>query len=181
MSITVKKMNVLAFTVTGAERLDPVRVMIENIEPGKGLLTIACFGESWNSYWGGMGGGTVQEFIKRVSNDYLIGCLDRQLNSTVDDDNDANLQFVRAEIIKQRREGEIHALEAREMWDEADGADDVKSHCCDHNIGNALLNLFGHDEPWHAPWPSVPNPKYQYLDRIINAVRYGLRELEAAQ
>ncbi len=30
MSITVEKMNVLAFTVTGAERIDPIRVMIEN-------------------------------------------------------------------------------------------------------------------------------------------------------
>lgn len=180
MSITVEKKDVMAFTITGAERLDPVRVMIENIDPCKGLLTITCFGESWNSYWGGMSGGTVQEFIKRVSNDYLIGCLDRQLQSVIDDDNEANLQFVKAEILRRRREGEICALEAREMWDEAENADDVKSHCCDYGVGNALLNLFGHDEPWHAGWPTVPNPKYQYLERILNAVRDGLNELERA-
>ena len=29
-NITAEKMDVLAYTVTGAERLDPVRVMIEN-------------------------------------------------------------------------------------------------------------------------------------------------------
>ncbi|EBP3999876.1 hypothetical protein S301_14615 [Salmonella enterica subsp. enterica] len=48
MSITVEKINVLSFIITGAERLDPVRVMIENIEPGKGLLTITCFGRYRN-------------------------------------------------------------------------------------------------------------------------------------
>ncbi len=30
MSITIEKMDVLSFTITVAERLDPVRVMIEN-------------------------------------------------------------------------------------------------------------------------------------------------------
>lgn len=179
MSITVEKINVLSFIITGAERLDPVRVMIENIEPGKGLLTITCFGRSWNGSWGSMGGDTVQEFIKRVSNDYLIGCLDHQLESTVDDDNDANLLFVKTEIIKLRRQKEIDAYKAREMWDEAENAEDVKANCCDYGIGNELLNLFG-DDPWYAKWPSVPNPEYQYLDRVINAVRDGIAEMERA-
>ncbi|HDS4929628.1 TPA: hypothetical protein QHZ12_004740 [Escherichia coli] len=40
-----------------------------------------------------------------------------------------------------------------------------------------LLNLFG-DDPWYADWPTVPNPKYQYLERIVNAVREGLKELD---
>lgn len=176
MSITVEKVDVLAFIITGIERLDPVRVMIENIEPGRGLVTITCFGESWNSYWGGMSGGTVQEFIKSVSNDYLIGCFDRQLQSTTDDDNDVNLQFVKTEILRRRRQDEFYSLEAREMWREAEAADDVKASCCDYAIGNPLHCLFG-DEPWYANWPTVPNPKYEYLVRIINAVRDGLSEL----
>ena len=33
MSVTVEKIDVLSFVITGAERLDPVRVMIENYEP----------------------------------------------------------------------------------------------------------------------------------------------------
>lgn len=177
MSITVKKMNVLAFTVTGAERLDPVRVMIENIEPGKGLLTITCFGRSWNGAWGSMGGGTVQEFVKWVSNDYLIGCLAPRLESTVDDDNEANLIFVKLQIIKLRREREIERCEAREMWTEADDAENVKANCCDFLVGDKLLNLFG-DDSWYAGWPTVPNHEYQYLERILEAVRAGLNEME---
>ncbi|WP_370605358.1 hypothetical protein [Citrobacter braakii] len=180
MSITVEKMNVLAFTVTGAESLDPVRVMIENIESGRGLITITCFGKSWNAGWCSMGDGIVQEFIKRVSNDYLIGCISPQLRSTVDDDNDANLIFVKTEIIKLRRQREIGYDEARRMWDEAENSDDVKASCCDYRLGGQLLNLFG-DDPWYAKWPTVPNHEYQYLERILNAVRDGLNQLEAAQ
>lgn len=177
--ITVKKMDVLAFTVTGAERLDPVRVMIENIEPGKGLLTITCFGQSWNGAWGSMGGDTVQDFVKRVSNDYLIGCLAPRLESTVDDGNEANLIFVKSQIIKLRREREIEKGEAREMWIEADDAESVKANCCDFLVGDKLLNLFG-DEPWYAGWPTVPNHEYQYIGRIKNAVRDGLNTMERA-
>lgn len=39
VSVTVEKIDVLSFVITGAERLDPVRVMIENYEPGKGRIT----------------------------------------------------------------------------------------------------------------------------------------------
>lgn len=179
MSIAVEKMDVLAFTVTGAERLDPVRVMIENIEPGRGLITITCFGKSWNASWGGMGGDTVEEFVKRVSNGYLIGCLAPRLESTIDADNNANLTFVKSQIIKLRREQEIEAYVAREMWSEAENAEDVKANCCDFLVGGRLLELFG-DDPWYAGWPMVPNYEYQYLERILNAVRAGLNEMECA-
>ena len=179
MSITIEKMDVLSFTITGAERLDPVRVMIENYEPGKGRITVTCYGQAWTGAWFAMGGDSVQEFIKRVSNEYLIGYFDPQLQSTVGDDNDANLAFVKGEIIKLRRKQEIDGNEARSMWDEAENADDVKASCCNYLVGDKLLNLLG-DDPWYAGWPSVPNPKYQYLDRILNAVRVGLVEMERA-
>ncbi|WP_262347986.1 hypothetical protein [Raoultella terrigena] len=131
-----------------------------------------------------MGGDTVQAFIKRVRNEYLIGYFDPQLESTVDDDNDENLIFVKSKIIKLRRQLEISHEEARAMWDEAENADDVKACCCEFLVGDKLLTLFG-DDPWYAGWPSVPNPKYQYLDRILNAVRvagapFGSRPHRAA-
>jgi len=63
------------------------------------------------------------------------------------------------------------------MWDEAENADDVKESCYCFGVGNELLSLFG-DDPWYAGWPTVPNPKYQYLERIVNAVRDGLKALD---
>ncbi|MEX7569105.1 hypothetical protein [Enterobacter hormaechei] len=161
----VEKLDVLSFVLTDLERLDPVRVMIENYEPGKGRVTITCYGKAWTAAWFALGGDDVQTFIKRVSDDYLIGCLAPQLRSTVGDDNDANLIFVKSEIIKLRREREIDAETARNMWDEAENADDVKESCCCFGVGNELLSLFG-DEPWYAGWPTVPNPAYQYLERM---------------
>ena len=175
----VEKSDILAFTISEVERLDPVRVMIENYEPGQGRITVTCYGQAWTGAWFAMGGDTVQEFIKRVSNEYLIGYFDPQLESTVEDDNDANLLFVKSQIIKLRRELEIEADEAREMWDEAENAEDVKTRCCDCRIGDRLPGLLG-DDPWYANWPSVPNHKYQYLERIINTVRDGLEEMERA-
>ena len=176
----IEKMDVLAFTISEVERLDPVRVMIENYEPGKGRITITCFGKAWTGAWFAMGGDTVQEFIKRVSNEYLIGYFDPQLESTVDDDNDENLIFVKSEILRLRRQLEISHEEARAMWYEAENADDVKACCCDYLVGEKLLGLFG-DDPWYAKWPKVPNHEYQYLDRIVSAVRDGLNELERAE
>ncbi len=175
--ITVERIDLLAFTISGVERLDPVRVMIENYEPGKGRITITCYGKAWTGAWFAMSGDSVQDFIKRVSNEYLIGYFDPGLRITVDDDNDANLIFVKSEIIKLRKSRDIEADEAREMWVEAENSEDVKVSCCDCRIGDKLPGLLG-DEPWYAKWPSVPNHKYQYLDRIVNAVRVGLSEME---
>lgn len=174
----IETMEVLAFTITDVERLDPVRVMIENYEPGKGRITITCFGKAWTGAWFAMGGDSVQEFIKRVSTEYLIGYFSPQMSSTVDDDNDANIEFVKGEIIKLRRQGELTKHEAWEMWDAAEGADDVKSECCGSGT-SPLRNLLG-DDPWYAKWPSVPNHEYTYLERITNAVREALVKLEAA-
>ncbi|WP_025903447.1 hypothetical protein [Tatumella sp. UCD-D_suzukii] len=175
--VTVEKTDVLSFIISGVERLDPVRVMIENYGPGRGRITITCYGKAWTGAWFAMGEDSVQEFIKRVSNEYLIGYFAPDMESTVNDDNDANLAFVKTEIIKLRRDREIMSDEARGMWVEAEDAEDVKVSCCDCRIGDSLPGLLG-DEPWYAKWPSVPNHKYQYLDRIVNAVRVGLSEME---
>ncbi|ENA1584359.1 hypothetical protein ABFW48_003508, partial [Salmonella enterica] len=52
----VEKIDVLSFVLTDLERLDPVRVMIENYEPGKGRVTITCYGKAWTAAWFAMGG-----------------------------------------------------------------------------------------------------------------------------
>lgn len=79
--------------------------------------------------------------------------------------------------ISQFEASDIEAYVAREMWSEAENAGDVKANCCDFLAGGRLLELFG-DDPWYAGWPMVPNHEYQYLERILNAVRTGLNEME---
>lgn len=175
MKITETKVQSLE--ITEVERLDPIRVMAENYEPGRGRITITCYGKAWTSFWPAMGGDTVQQFFIRVSNDYLIGNFAPQMQSEADDDNDANTEFVKSEICKLRRDGEIDKEKARDMWDSAECSDDVKTDCCSWSNGSVLLELLG-DDPYYAKWPTVPNHEYRYLERILDAVREALKQVE---
>lgn len=174
----VTETKVQSFEITEVERLDPIRVMAENYEPGRGRITITCYGKAWTSFWPAMGGDTVQQFFIRVSNGYLIGNFAPQMQSEVDDDNDANVEFVKREICKLRRAGEIDHAKARDMWESAECSDDVKTDCCSWTHGSVLNELLG-DDPWYARWPTVPNREYQYLERILDAVREALKQVEA--
>lgn len=156
--------------ITELERLDPVRVITENYEPGKGRITITCFGKAWTAAWFAMSGDSVQKFFTRVSNDYLIGYLAPGMNATVDADNDKNVEFVKSEICKLRRSNEINSTEARDMWHAAESSEDVKYDCCSWSGGSVLLDLLG-DDTYYAKWPTVPNHEYRHLERILDAVR----------
>ncbi|RYM59995.1 Uncharacterised protein [Serratia quinivorans] len=173
----VTETKVQSIEITEVERLDPIRVMAENYEPGQGRITITCYGKAWTSAWFAMGGDTVQAFFIRVSNDYLIGNFAPQMQSEVDDDNDANTEFVKSEICKLRRSGEIEQDKARDMWDTADCSEDVKGDCCACGRGSVLFDLLG-DDTYYANWPTVPNHEYQYLERILDAVREALKQVE---
>ncbi|WP_343552163.1 hypothetical protein [Pantoea sp.] len=172
----ITQSTIQQLVITDVKSLDPVKVMIENIQPGVGNITITCFGKSWTSYWGAMSDQTIQEFFVDCNDSYLINCLDRGIRSMIDgEDNEANIQFVKAEICRQRRERDIERLEAREWWDEAEDAVDIKDLVCSWHSNSTLCKLFG-DEPWHANWPSVPNPDYEYLERIVQVVREAIKQ-----
>jgi len=174
--VKVSQSNIQQLVITEVASLDPVKVMIENIKPGVGNITITCFGKSWTSYWGAMSDRTIQEFFIDCNDSYLINCLSRGIRSTIEgEDNEANIAFVKKEILKLRRENEIDQFEAREYWDEADGADDVKDRVCSWHSHSSLRKVFG-DEPWYANWPTVPNPDYEYLERIVQAVREAIKQ-----
>lgn len=175
----VSQSNIQQLVITEVASLDPVKVMIENIKPGVGNITITCFGKSWTSYWGAMSGMTIQEFFLSCNNSYLINCLDRGISSVIDgEDNDANIDFVKKEICTLRRGRELSREEARECWEEAEGSNDVKEKCCNFCLDSPLLKVFG-DEPWYAGWPTVPNPDYEYLERIVQAVREAIKQILA--
>jgi hypothetical protein len=56
--------------------LDPITVMIEDHEPGRGRLYVYCWGCAWSAWWGAMGGGKgVLDFVARVDAGYLANNL----------------------------------------------------------------------------------------------------------
>ena len=56
--------------------LDPIAVYMNDIAPGRGELTVTCYGLAWTCYWGGMGEDrTVRQFVAGTGPDYIAGCL----------------------------------------------------------------------------------------------------------
>ncbi|MFM1346602.1 hypothetical protein WFP14_08535 [Yersinia proxima] len=161
--------------ITELERLDPVEVLVDDYDPGKGKITITCYGKAWTASWFAMSGQTISQFFRRCGNDYLIGYLSPQLEQQIDGDNDDNITFVKREIIKLLRTNEITKEEAREYWDEAVSSEDVKSDIC--LSGSDLAGLLG-DDPYYANWPMVENHHYKYLSRICDAVKEAFGKTE---
>jgi hypothetical protein len=73
MKITTKQVQMLV--IEDAPRLDPIRVVSENLEPGKGRIIIVCYDAAWVGYWGSMSGKTVEQFFMSCDFEYLASNL----------------------------------------------------------------------------------------------------------
>jgi hypothetical protein len=67
--------NLTAIKISDADRLDPITVIFQNFDPGQGRVFIQVYDKVWSSYWGGMSGKTVQEFIADSGVDYIVNNL----------------------------------------------------------------------------------------------------------
>lgn len=167
MRVTTKTTEQLV--IEGAPNLDPITVTIEDYEPGKGKLTVECYGKSWTAYWGAMGSGsTVAEFIGSMDSDYVANCLwrgtDKQQTRV---DWDAMPQKVRAEICKLRRNGDLRKSEARVYFEQA-------MYCTSYQGADSALMVTVFGDDWHVCLPESPHPEWTYLQRIVDAVRAGV-------
>lgn len=69
--------SVQAFEITGAPRLDPIRVYLQDLGPGQGRITFECYGAAWACYFGSIGSGrTIAQFVRACGPDYLTNALD---------------------------------------------------------------------------------------------------------
>jgi hypothetical protein len=56
--------------------LDPVTAFLEDFEPGRGQLTLVCWGRAWTHFWGAMGNGSsLRQFLLTASTGYIVGKL----------------------------------------------------------------------------------------------------------
>ncbi|MGQ5522663.1 hypothetical protein ACUHMQ_05300 [Chitinimonas sp. PSY-7] len=164
---TVTNLRIVGAQVEAGWELDPITVYIENYKPGQGKITIECSGDAWSSSWGAMGGNrNLEQFFLGCGCHYLARNLKVGIQDTINDD-DRLGDHVQAEVLRQRRAGEITQDDAREMYDDAAYLD---HHMTDRDL---LQRVFG-DEWWYA-LPQKPNPKYVYLCRVIEAVKTGLQ------
>ena len=159
--------RVTKYKIYDIKRLDPITVFLEDFEKRKGKITIECYGKSWSSYWGGMGDRDIRQFFCSCDNGYLINSLSPGLGRTVTDE-DALTSHSKKHIIAMRKGDKIDEDEARELWDEVDNTLGLTTD--DHRL---LQKVFG-DEWWYC-MPEKPNDDYEYLGRIVDAVREGLK------
>ncbi len=61
----------VSFTIFDADKLDPITVFLQDLEPGKGRMIVECWCTSWAAYWGAMGSDTVREFVLDCDADYI--------------------------------------------------------------------------------------------------------------
>lgn len=185
----IEKSTVTKLTITGADRLDQITVILEDIAPRRGKIIIECYGESWSSYWGGMGEQTIAQFFCGMDEHYLAKNLKQGIDSTIVD-GDSIREGAFRKLIEQRRgrmvrsrlsvdgyirlgRNDITADEARELWEEVEGASFGSDGWGDPNL---MQRVFG-DEWWYS-LPTKPNPAYQYLCRVIKAVQEAFAQLE---
>jgi hypothetical protein len=62
-------------TIPEGAGLDTINVYWHDIGPGKGYVTIICWGCAWTAYFGGMGGHNIQSFFASADVPYLINKL----------------------------------------------------------------------------------------------------------
>lgn len=73
-----QQIQVAAFVISEAEALDPITVVIHDVQLGKGYITISCYGLAWSGYWGAMGERNVKQFIAQCDIDYIVNKLSHE-------------------------------------------------------------------------------------------------------
>ena len=151
--------------ITNVPHLDPISVFLEDCGAGRGQVTIECFGKAWSYFWGGIGGKSIGEFFYSCDNHYLRGKFAPELKSTIRDE-DGLPNHAKKHILSRRREDSISKETARKLYDLAENL------CRDNE--NAMYDIYG-DEWWDYE-PTVVNPEWEYLGRILDAVKDGVNQ-----
>ncbi|WP_152965071.1 hypothetical protein [Comamonas testosteroni] len=177
--------TVTILRISEVPHLDPIRVTLDDIGPGQGRINIECYGKAWASYWGAMGKDSIAEFFVSCSNDYLIGNLSVGLDSSRPS-GDA-LERDAKRVIRHRRKGigewkfsPLTADAAEDLMNRVHELSDCDSEGAMWALSGLLSEIYGED--WrHLATCNEPNPEWNYLERICDAVREALKTQAAAK
>ncbi|MBJ2139861.1 hypothetical protein JC796_03885 [Delftia acidovorans] len=170
-----------------SHRPDPIRVTLDDIEPGRGRITVECYGRAWASYWGAMGDQGIAQFFASCDNHYLIGNLAPDLHASRYSA-DALVALAR-KTIRGRRKGTatcrfeydpLTKAQAEELMGRIDELADCETEGQCWSKAELLEQIFGPDGTMTAVQATEPNPEYDGLERICNAVREALKQITPA-
>ena len=165
MKIDIDMIREITLSELTEERLDPITITTKDYKPGEGEITIKCYNKVWTAGWGAMSGRTVSQFFCSCDNGYLISNLSSALVSMVPMEG----AELRAALLAKAKELELDT----ESFDFQFSLDDISKAEDDPEF---MQKLYGPD--WYYYVPEESNPDYEYLNRIVNAVKAGLQELE---
>lgn len=182
----VEESTTTKLVISEIENLDPVTVFLEDFGPSQGRITIGCWGESWTSYWGAMGGRTISRFFAECDEHYLAGNLASGLSDTRFDPavlaQDSKLLVIerRKNIRRGLEFGPLEKELARQLFDEAD---DLRYHDSPMSLPDDTMSaIYGNEWHRYIDFGNAPNAKYQRLLLVISTVRKALRNrLETKQ
>ncbi|MFK5951029.1 MAG: hypothetical protein QM500_19930 [Methylococcales bacterium] len=150
--------------------VDPISVILEDLGPGKGKITVDCFGKAWTAYWGGMGDRTLAEFFCSCDDCYIAGYFDNN-NSHVTD-YEGLVSRIRREVIKLRRDRDIDKLEAHDLYTDANNIVDEQSL---RDNADLVVKIFG--DEWWRDLPIRESDEYLYICKIIRVVQEALSSM----
>lgn len=151
--MNIEKIQTETYRLTDLYRLDPITVYTTNYKVGQGKMVIECYGEAWAVYFGGMGECDIQEFILGADNEYLLGKLLKETSQTDFD--------------------EINEIAHKRGFDNICVTNDVEvaMHSAE------MKECFGPE--WYMDLPSCKTTEYDYVFRILNAVKAAFSEEKA--
>ncbi|MDR0216123.1 MAG: hypothetical protein LBJ15_19295 [Comamonas sp.] len=171
--------TVTMLRITEVPGLDPIRVTLDDIGPGKGRINIECYSKAWASYWGATGKESIAQFVVTCDNHYLIKNLAPELAG--DKFCGHQLEANACKLITQmRRKRELDHNEARDYYARAQDLHSCGTlNECWHADTELLQALYGQDEWWYPAGDAarIPNPEYTHMERICDAVREALQQI----
>jgi hypothetical protein len=162
--------------------------MIEDETPGAGRITISCFQESWTAAWGAMGHkNKVSDFFILCDPHYLIDNIAGNLKKMVFQGSALTRRQKKSIIDRRRCSGDFNCMdldsltkeEASDLWEEIEGAEIWNIRRVNDMPPELMEKLYG-EEWWFNANAEKPNPKYEYLKRIIETVQAALKLQSAA-
>ncbi len=168
-------------TLTNLKNLDPVTVYLEEFSPKQGRIVIHCWGKAWAAFWPAMGSRGIAQFFVDSDNPYLAKNLDSDLKRDVYDYESLYVLLMRKVVGKLSDRGlsedDRYYFESvrRALNNDQDSfSDDREGELWCYDNSEYLCCLIG--DEWWDEIPKKPNHDYQYLCRIIDVVREGLKE-----
>jgi hypothetical protein len=178
----VEASTIQKIEVSGADALDPVTCILQDLGRYRGSLTVTCFGRSWTRQWNNTGANSIAEFVAWQSAEYLAEALAPMMRQTVYDES-LFVDYARR-VVVERRLGinlDYDSLEKEEARQLYNACESLRGYGAFESLPSALMtDLFGDEWYFTAGHAQGPNPDFVYLIRISQAVIDGLAQLRPA-